>query len=440
MKKSTMFAAIASVMLLAAPQQAEAQFLKKLGKAIGDAAKETWDNAKKSAKNVQQSSTAQNVDTIPLITEEEISVTEPSSDSGPVLTEIAQTREKKVKAKGVEFSLRFVPHGKFVMGERDNTLKVELTNDYWVSETEVTQALWRAVMGETTTMRVPDRPMETTWIRATEFVKRLNIITGYNFRIITEAEWEYAARYGNGDKRFSGSNELSDVWNLGESVKASEPGGLNKPNYLGVYGMSNSIGEWCSDLVQERFPKGPIRNYSGPDEGLRAGGTLYRVVRAPGKVRMPRLAEVTFRTKELESSGQAGIRLALTYNDVKDNLPQQTEAIDKRKVNIPSYMIGQWEAGPNYDKVIIDISNERRHLDAVGNNIGYGYVATSKTGQNYKYYLITKIISAGTNAITVYLVPQEEGKEMTMTLTKHWDFLKSTSKEYTFNNQLFKRH
>jgi formylglycine-generating enzyme required for sulfatase activity len=165
---------------------------------------------------------------------------------------LPKVNEQKFKVKNVEFSMRFVPHGTFTMGKGDNTMKVELSNDYWVSETEVTTGLYDAVM-ETNIGGTGQRAVTCTWLQAMEFIRRLNILTGYNFRMITEAEWEYAARYGNGNKKYSGGDKPEDVLNT-RDVKDSQQGALNKPNYLGIYGMSNKTSEWCYDIFQAKYP------------------------------------------------------------------------------------------------------------------------------------------------------------------------------------------
>ncbi len=149
-------------------------------------------------------------------------------------------------------------------------------SDYYIGETEVTQGLWEAVMkyngscadGSTISAYGHDvwgiNPESTyglgadypaynvTWVDIVNvFLPRLNKITGGNFRLPTEAEWEYAARGGersNGYK-YSGSNTIDDVaWYDNNSSSMAHQVGTKAPNELGLYDMSGNVREWCSDL------------------------------------------------------------------------------------------------------------------------------------------------------------------------------------------------
>lgn len=125
-------------------------------------------------------------------------------------------------------------------------------SDYSIGQTEVTQALWKAVMGSNPSKFQGDqRPVEKVcWNDCQEFITKLNNITGQNFRLPTEAEWEYAARGGKQSRgyKYSGSNDISDVaWYESNSTRQTHDVATKKPNELGIYDMTGNVWEWCQD-------------------------------------------------------------------------------------------------------------------------------------------------------------------------------------------------
>lgn len=142
---------------------------------------------------------------------------------------------------------------------------------YYIGETEVTQELWEAVMGSNPSHFYGDqKPVEcVSWDDCKEFITKLNNLTGKNFRLPTEAEWEYAARGGNKSKgyKYSGSNTISDVaWYSGNSNSTTHNVKTKSPNELGIYDMTGNVREWCEDWYGD-YSSGSQTNPTGPSSG-----------------------------------------------------------------------------------------------------------------------------------------------------------------------------
>jgi len=162
---------------------------------------------------------------------------------------------------------------------------------YSISKYEVTQKLWKQVMGTSLSQQRnlvnkdlqlfgegDDYPMYyVNYDDVQEFISRLNKATGKQYRLPTEAEWEYAARGGIRSKntKFSGSKEMDSVGWYGEnSGDTAHPVGSKLPNELGIYDMSGNVYEWCSDWYAKYEWGSWLRtNPTGPEEGE------YRVIR-----------------------------------------------------------------------------------------------------------------------------------------------------------------
>ena len=194
----------------------------------------------------------------------------------------------------VSFKMIRVEHGEFMMGATDEqenpsddekpAHRVTLTDDYYIGETQVTQALWEAVMGNNPSyFKYDNLPVENvSWDDCHEFTEKLNRMTGKRFRLPTEAEWEFAARGGNKSNhtQYSGSNELNDVaWHGNKNGATTYPIRTKKPNELGIYDMSGNVWEWCQDWYGE-YNESSQPNPAGPSNGFKRidrGGSCFSI-------------------------------------------------------------------------------------------------------------------------------------------------------------------
>lgn len=183
-----------------------------------------------------------------------------------------------------------VKGGTYYMGNRSGSsdekpIHSVVLEDYYIGKYEVTQAQWKSVMGNNPSRFKEDNmPVESvSWKEVQTFISELNKQTGQNYRLPTEAEWEFAARGGNLSKNFkySGSDYINNVaWYYDNSYNRTHQVGLLKPNELGIYDMTGNVWEWCSDIYSSSYySKSPTKNPHGTTIGslhvLRGGSWSY---------------------------------------------------------------------------------------------------------------------------------------------------------------------
>ncbi|MDZ7876488.1 MAG: formylglycine-generating enzyme family protein [Saprospiraceae bacterium] len=218
-------------------------------------------------------------------------------------------------------TMTFVKGGTFQMGEGKDLHAVRL-DDFWIGTFPVTQALWKKVMGNANPswFKGDNRPVENvSWndIKNT-FLPALNKLTGKNYRLPTEAEWEYAAKGGEhwtNNFQYAGSNDIDEVaWFVKNSHQESKPVGLKAPNQLGLYDMSGNVWEWCSDWYGNYSPATdvPIANPTGAVEGS------YRVMRGGSWFNSSVFCRTSYRYNDHPAYdyNNVGFRLVLPFQSV----------------------------------------------------------------------------------------------------------------------------
>ena len=213
-----------------------------------------------------------------------------------------------------------IPAGTFQMGSPDTERgrdpdegpvhTVTITHDFYIGETEVTQAQWQALMGENPSTRSTtygigsDYPVYyVSWDEITQangFLAQLDSQTSYNgFRLPTEAEWEYACRAGTNTRFYFGDNLSCDdscgacafadqyMWWCGnDSPYGSKPVRSKAPNAFGLYDMHGNVWEWCQDWWQADFYSqagatypNPLCSNSASDSRVKRGGSWVNIAR-----------------------------------------------------------------------------------------------------------------------------------------------------------------
>jgi formylglycine-generating enzyme required for sulfatase activity len=229
-------------------------------------------------------------------------------------------QQGKQQAK-IEVEMVFVKGGTFTMGcagsqsncEKDEKPAHKVTvGDFNIGKYPVTQKQWIQVMGSNPSHFKGDKlPVgKVSWHDAQEFIQKLNTITGKQYRLATEAEWEYAARGGAQSTGFlyAGSNNINDVaWHKGNSNGKVGAVGTKLPNELGIYDMSGNVWEWVSDW-KGNYTSSSETNPQGPNAGS------IRVIRGGSWPYEAKFCRITYRNGSAPGNRGAdvGFRLAIS--------------------------------------------------------------------------------------------------------------------------------
>ena len=237
------------------------------------------------------------------ITQSETSISDSATEELASSKQLEATTEDTKKMQtttynlnGIDFTMVYVEAGTFTMGSDDARVaysespahKVTLTKNYLMGETEVTEALWNAVMGNGGgSNSMPQTSV--TWNSAHDFVDKLNqiaheqglIAETENFILPTEAQWEFAARGGNLSKgyKYSGSDNIDDVAQTLENTGSDSPVAVKgkQPNELGLYDMSGNAYEWVNDYAGDYSAEDQVdpQNTTSSRSYVKRGGSNY---------------------------------------------------------------------------------------------------------------------------------------------------------------------
>jgi formylglycine-generating enzyme required for sulfatase activity len=222
---------------------------------------------------------------------------------------------------GMEFVL--IKGGGFRMGDAfgdgysdEKPVHEVRVDDYYIGKYEVTQAQWKAMMGNNPSQfsKCGDNPVElVSWDDAQKFIRVLNQRSGKNYRLLTEAEWEYAARSGGRNEIWAGTSSESELgdyaWYSGNSGSGTHPVGQKKPNGLGIYDMTGNVWEWVQDI----YSGAAYSSHSGNNPLYTESGA-YRVRRGGSWYGDPRSVRASLRRYHTPNGRYAnlGFRLART--------------------------------------------------------------------------------------------------------------------------------
>ena len=189
----------------------------------------------------------------------------------------------------VKLEMVLIPAGKFIMGSPESEKgrrttetqhEVTITKPYYMGKYEVTQEQWEAVMGfNPSQVKGAKLPVtDVSWEDCQEFIKKLNAKTKSEYRLPTEAEWDYACRAGT-TTAYSFGNSLAKSDANFEPISTKAVGSYN-PNAFGLYDMHGNVWEWCEDGHAE-YPTGAVTDPKGPLTGnalvLRGGSFISHV-------------------------------------------------------------------------------------------------------------------------------------------------------------------
>ncbi|MBE9219546.1 bifunctional serine/threonine-protein kinase/formylglycine-generating enzyme family protein [Dolichospermum flos-aquae] len=207
---------------------------------------------------------------------------------------------------GVKLEMIAIPGGTFWMGSPANEAKRHddegpqhqvTVPSFFMGKYPLTQAQYQAIMGHNPSyFKGNNRPVETvSWDDAVTFCRKLSQRTGKNYRLPSEAEWEYACRAGTKTPFSFGDNITTDLVNYnGNYPYKSAPKGKYRqqttdvgtfpPNAFGLYDMHGNVWEWCEDDWHENYINAPIngsawKNQSGSNIKLLRGGSWYYFAR-----------------------------------------------------------------------------------------------------------------------------------------------------------------
>lgn len=295
-----------------------------------------WEEQDKNARQVNEKTTDADIkqtDSTDKSPKVAVLVEEDDLDSNPSLDEpLPQVEVRKEDnaitfiVNGEAFKMIKVEGGTFTMGQQDEDKKTlsftdekpahQVTLDtFYIADVTVTQELWKAVYPTADISQKKGREhlpkVKISWYDCRRFAQRLSKATGYNFRMPTEAEWEFAAKGGVKSKnyKFAGTNSLSFVAWYNTGNKPIQPVKKLKTNELGLYDMSGNIYEWCADWYdKDYYASSPQHNPQGPEEGQ------YKVIRGGSVFSTADSCRISMRMRHDPKLREAGVGLRLVLD------------------------------------------------------------------------------------------------------------------------------
>ncbi len=232
---------------------------------------------------------------------------------------------KMIHVKGGEFEMGKSYYGgkRYAGKSNEEPIHIVKLDDFYIGQYEITQAFWKSVMGYNPSAQEGCElcPVDkVSWYNAKKFLYRLNKITGKQYRLPTEAEWEYAAKGGINQNSYiyAGSNNIDSVaWYFYELTNGPHEVGTKKPNSLELFDMSGNLWEWCEDSFDSTFYKkcfdlgvvhNPV-NTTTSKYGVYRGGDWFNADK--------HYCQVTFRGPSLRNNNarQVGLRIVLDKSD-----------------------------------------------------------------------------------------------------------------------------
>ncbi len=219
------------------------------------------------------------------------------------LPAIGQERQVVYLPDSVPMAFIRIPAGSFLMGNTENDphaqgdefpqRPIEITSDFFIGQTEVTQAQWEALMGfNPSVFQDKNRPVEmVSWYDCQDFIEKINRLGLGTFRLPTEAEWEYAGQLGGYAFRDSTRHVIPwqlrrYAWFHSESEGQSHPAGRKEPGENQLLDMMGNLWEWVSDWYGP-YPAGAAIDPTGPGSGEKKvyrGGSWFN---EPEALRIP---------------------------------------------------------------------------------------------------------------------------------------------------------
>jgi formylglycine-generating enzyme required for sulfatase activity len=223
-----------------------------------------------------------------------------------------------------------IPAGHFEMGSNEHDEEkpihhIVISKAFALGKTEVTQGQWKDIMGNNPSYYKEcgdDCPVEQiSWKDAKEFVQKLTAKTNKQYRLPSEAEWEYACRAGNNNE-YCGSDKIDGVgwygahsYPKGNSRKSTNPVATKLPNLWGLYDMSGNVWEWVEDNFHDNYVDNDNNKNEAPTDGSAwQGDDEMRVIRGGSWVSEPQNVRATGRAGDAPSirNYDYGFRLART--------------------------------------------------------------------------------------------------------------------------------